>query len=240
MKVIVTGDFDNWSQSVEMTAVSGVFEADIREGIFKFVADGEWIVSHEYAVVTDEQGNQNNILREGIDLAPIEQSIETPEVAEMAAGEPKEELKQDMAAEVPKEESKQDMAAEEPKEESRQDMAAPKVLEKVDEAAIEGLKHDVIALVQIVETSEGSKVELMQDIVAPVEYAPIVLEAEKAVASVVGNVDSALQEAKSEVTVVPAKKKKSFFNMFKKEKKDKKVVLAKGDKGPIFRRVTID
>ncbi|KAJ3320337.1 hypothetical protein HDV06_005368 [Boothiomyces sp. JEL0866] len=168
-KVIVTGDFDNWSQSVELALVDGVFQAEIPPSVFKFVVDGEWKVSQEYEIVTDEQGNQNNILR--------------------------------------------------------------------PEQAVDLKVEDVIEKAAVVEPKSENVEKTL---------APIVQEAEKVIASVVGNVESAkkgatpaLTEAKSEVTVVGIKKKKSFFDMFKKEKKEKKVVLAKeGEKGPIFRRLT--
>ncbi|KAJ3255728.1 hypothetical protein HK103_006095 [Boothiomyces macroporosus] len=168
MKVIVTGDFDNWSQSVELVPVDGVFEAEIPAGVFKFVVDGEWKVSQDYEVVTDEQGNQNNILR-----------------------------------------------PEEPAD----------------------LKPDVIEKAPVVEEPKAAPAKEVLE--------PIAQEAEKVIASVVGSVESvkkeaipSLAEAKSEVTVDGNKKKKSFFDMFKKEKKEKKVVLEKGEKGPIFRRVS--
>jgi hypothetical protein len=70
-EVIVTGTFDNWSQSLPLVKTSkGDFEitlplkpenaADERV-VFKFVVDGEWKTSQEYEIA-NEDGNINNII----------------------------------------------------------------------------------------------------------------------------------------------------------------------------------
>ena len=63
--VIVTGDFDSWSQSVPMELQDKFWRAkvslDKMQGTqFKFLVDGEWRCSQDYPTVTDKLGNVNN------------------------------------------------------------------------------------------------------------------------------------------------------------------------------------
>lgn len=67
-KVCLTGSFDNWSQSILMTKdQSGVFRATVLLNphlawYFKFVVDGVWRCSLDFASETDAQGNVNNVI----------------------------------------------------------------------------------------------------------------------------------------------------------------------------------
>ncbi|KAI8923548.1 immunoglobulin E-set [Entophlyctis helioformis] len=66
-QVIVTGEFDDWKQSAAATkGDDGIFRVLIKppsglaELVFKFVVDGEWRTSPDFAVLTDALGNANN------------------------------------------------------------------------------------------------------------------------------------------------------------------------------------
>lgn len=68
-KVILTGAFDEWSQSILMARdhANGVFRSTIRldptkKWIFKFVVDGTWRCSDDFAIETDKFGNANNVI----------------------------------------------------------------------------------------------------------------------------------------------------------------------------------
>ncbi|KAJ3199608.1 hypothetical protein HK099_003083 [Clydaea vesicula] len=67
-KVVITGNFDNWSKSVEMEKKGNIFLKNITVEIgtklvFKFIINDEiWTTSDTYEVETDEFGNSNNIL----------------------------------------------------------------------------------------------------------------------------------------------------------------------------------
>ncbi|KAF9276421.1 hypothetical protein BGZ68_010026 [Mortierella alpina] len=66
--VIVTGTFDDWQQSIKLKRTFGDhFEAIVdldrsKKILFKFVVDGHWQCSDEFATESDHSGNQNNIL----------------------------------------------------------------------------------------------------------------------------------------------------------------------------------
>lgn len=68
-RVILTGSFDNWNQSVQMTrdqSDSRIFRATVildPEALwrFKFVVDGVWRCSLDFDTETDSAGNVNNI-----------------------------------------------------------------------------------------------------------------------------------------------------------------------------------
>ncbi|CCK70801.1 Mdg1p KNAG_0F01330 [Huiozyma naganishii CBS 8797] len=74
--VVITGDFDGWVGTTHMEFNEGhqkfeavlpvSFDSDGRF-VFKFVVDGEWAVSQDYKIETDEFGNQNNYI-EGHDM----------------------------------------------------------------------------------------------------------------------------------------------------------------------------
>ncbi|KAI8610408.1 hypothetical protein BC830DRAFT_1069866, partial [Chytriomyces sp. MP71] len=66
--VVVTGNFDGWTQSVRMEYCSErrVFAGMVEPGeseqlVFKFVVDGEWTTSAQYKVERDSSGNRNNV-----------------------------------------------------------------------------------------------------------------------------------------------------------------------------------
>ncbi|KAF9968647.1 hypothetical protein BGZ70_000964 [Mortierella alpina] len=66
--VVVTGTFDDWQQSIKLKRTRGEhFEATVdldrsKTILFKFVVDGQWHCSDEFATEADHSGNQNNIL----------------------------------------------------------------------------------------------------------------------------------------------------------------------------------
>ncbi|CAO3566493.1 unnamed protein product [Mortierella alpina] len=66
--VVVTGTFDDWQQSIKLKRTRGEhFEATVdldrsKTILFKFVVDGHWRCSDEFATEADHSGNQNNIL----------------------------------------------------------------------------------------------------------------------------------------------------------------------------------
>lgn len=68
-RVILTGSFDNWNQSIQMTrdqSDSRLFRATVfldPEALwrFKFVVDGVWRCSLDFETETDTAGNVNNI-----------------------------------------------------------------------------------------------------------------------------------------------------------------------------------
>lgn len=69
-EVILTGTFDNWSQSQPLVKQrDGSFKLDFpitadHSGklLFKFVVDGVWKVSSDVEIERDEHGNENNVL----------------------------------------------------------------------------------------------------------------------------------------------------------------------------------
>ncbi|KAI5962164.1 CRP1 [Candida pseudojiufengensis] len=75
--VIVTGTFDNWSQSLPLVKqVDGSFSIQVplppkKETIFyKYVVDGKWEVNPDEKITKDFEGNDNNIL-EAEDLVDL-------------------------------------------------------------------------------------------------------------------------------------------------------------------------
>lgn len=68
-RVILTGNFDDWSESVVMVKdhANGVFRANVtldptKTWYFKFVVDGVWRCSLDFCTETDASGNVNNVL----------------------------------------------------------------------------------------------------------------------------------------------------------------------------------
>ncbi|ODV87456.1 carbohydrate-binding module family 48 protein [[Candida] arabinofermentans NRRL YB-2248] len=67
--VVVTGTFDNWSQSFPLVKqTDGSFEltipfdSKIDKIYFKYVIDGEWQTTDKFKEESDESGNKNNVL----------------------------------------------------------------------------------------------------------------------------------------------------------------------------------
>ncbi|KGK38373.1 hypothetical protein JL09_g2419 [Pichia kudriavzevii] len=67
--VVVTGTFDNWSQSLPMIKRGKQWEIEVplspKDGKieFKFILNnGEWVISDEYWTVVDDSGNVNNYI----------------------------------------------------------------------------------------------------------------------------------------------------------------------------------
>ncbi|KAF8972882.1 hypothetical protein BGZ46_009980 [Entomortierella lignicola] len=68
--VMVTGTFDNWEKSIILSRSADNqdnFEVSINVPrsqivLFKFIVDGVWMCSDNYATEYDEQGNLNNVL----------------------------------------------------------------------------------------------------------------------------------------------------------------------------------
>lgn len=84
--IIVTGSFDNWTQSLTLSPSSAghshTVAIPVEKTLFKFVVDGEWKVDESFATETDEHGNINNVLSlemleqlEGDDIQEITQDI---------------------------------------------------------------------------------------------------------------------------------------------------------------------
>ncbi|KAG7825275.1 hypothetical protein KL909_001567 [Ogataea angusta] len=90
--VILTGSFDNWSQSLPLIkqrdgsfSLSFPFPNDTEKVAFKFVVDGKWITSEDYKVETDELGNKNNVLyAKDVVSAQGSNSTRIPEAGGMA------------------------------------------------------------------------------------------------------------------------------------------------------------
>ncbi|KAJ3776630.1 hypothetical protein FB446DRAFT_607252, partial [Lentinula raphanica] len=64
--VIVTGSFDEWSQSVRLQkredGFQGTAEITWNEKIaYKFVVDGQWVVNSQEPTEADNSGNVNNV-----------------------------------------------------------------------------------------------------------------------------------------------------------------------------------
>ena len=67
-KVILTGNFDDWSQSILMMRdhANGIFRATVdldskQTWIFKFVVDGVWRCSLDFCTI-EQDGNVNNVI----------------------------------------------------------------------------------------------------------------------------------------------------------------------------------
>ncbi|SPO06631.1 uncharacterized protein DNG_09323 [Cephalotrichum gorgonifer] len=67
-KVVVTGTFDNWSQSETLDKIGDGFEKTVKIQdpaktiYYKFVVDGVWTTDHTAPQERDSEGNQNNVL----------------------------------------------------------------------------------------------------------------------------------------------------------------------------------
>lgn len=67
-RVFVTGAFDSWKQSIEMSrADDGSFYKEFvldngQTYQFKFVVDGNWMATEDYPKSDDGQGNINNVI----------------------------------------------------------------------------------------------------------------------------------------------------------------------------------
>ncbi|EIM85562.1 uncharacterized protein STEHIDRAFT_140162 [Stereum hirsutum FP-91666 SS1] len=64
--VIVTGSFDQWSSSVNLTRTANGFEAPVRipwqdKITYKFIVDGHWVTSDREPTETDHGGFVNNV-----------------------------------------------------------------------------------------------------------------------------------------------------------------------------------
>ncbi|KAJ3892739.1 hypothetical protein GG344DRAFT_34106, partial [Lentinula edodes] len=64
--VIVTGSFDEWSQSKRLQkgedGFKGTAEINWNEKItYKFVVDGQWVVNNQEPTEADNSGNVNNV-----------------------------------------------------------------------------------------------------------------------------------------------------------------------------------
>jgi hypothetical protein len=96
-EVFVTGDFDDWKQTIKLEKEDGVFKKTVElptgKHQYKFVVDGTWLTndSHPKEEVQGK-GIYNNVLHPH-DLQPISQSSAAPEssTAALAGAVPKEE-----------------------------------------------------------------------------------------------------------------------------------------------------
>ena len=68
--VVITGSFDNWSQSIIMAkdSVNDMWRKTLllnpnEQHEFKFIVDGVWRCSLDWETHTDAQGNVNNLIR---------------------------------------------------------------------------------------------------------------------------------------------------------------------------------
>ncbi|ODQ65844.1 hypothetical protein NADFUDRAFT_82797 [Nadsonia fulvescens var. elongata DSM 6958] len=66
-EVFVTGSFDNWSKSAQLTKESGSWKAVVdlpadKKVLYKFVVDSEWKIDADAATESDETGNLNNLI----------------------------------------------------------------------------------------------------------------------------------------------------------------------------------
>ncbi|KAJ3100055.1 hypothetical protein HDU97_002539 [Phlyctochytrium planicorne] len=90
-KVVVTGGFDDWKQSVEMESVTdGIYGAKVdvnakpgEKVYFKFVVDGVWQIDSTQAFEKDEGGNENNVW-----IAPEEPVVVAAPIPAPAPTEP--------------------------------------------------------------------------------------------------------------------------------------------------------
>ncbi|EJD53638.1 hypothetical protein AURDEDRAFT_20347, partial [Auricularia subglabra TFB-10046 SS5] len=74
--VVVTGTFDNWSQSVPMTKTESGFEATVSvpwdtDVVYKFVVDGQWLIDHQQPQQYDGSGSVNNVTRTPVKPEPV-------------------------------------------------------------------------------------------------------------------------------------------------------------------------
>ncbi|KAF2020239.1 carbohydrate-binding module family 48 protein [Aaosphaeria arxii CBS 175.79] len=65
-EVYVTGDFDDWKQTVKLEKEDGVFQKTVElpkaKTAYKFVVDGQWVTNDSHPSEDDGKGNHNNVL----------------------------------------------------------------------------------------------------------------------------------------------------------------------------------
>ncbi|KAG2735143.1 hypothetical protein G9P44_001357 [Scheffersomyces stipitis] len=76
-EVILTGTFDDWSKSLYLVKqADGSFELTVplpktsEKLLYKYVVDGDWVVSKTQKISKDDSGNENNVL-EAADLVAV-------------------------------------------------------------------------------------------------------------------------------------------------------------------------
>ncbi|KAI8914563.1 hypothetical protein EDD86DRAFT_216724 [Gorgonomyces haynaldii] len=77
-KVILTGSFDNWSQSIELKKTENGFVGEItldhsEQILFKFIVDGQWVTSPFYPTQKDDNGNVNNYINYEVEPKPVQE-----------------------------------------------------------------------------------------------------------------------------------------------------------------------
>jgi hypothetical protein len=89
--VIVTGEFDNWKQTLPLVKqADGSFELSVpftltqEKLLYKYVVDGEWLVSKTHNITNDEAGNENNYISKN-ELVASSTSAKIPEAGGLAA-----------------------------------------------------------------------------------------------------------------------------------------------------------
>ncbi|KAI9339936.1 hypothetical protein BDR26DRAFT_861850 [Obelidium mucronatum] len=99
-QVVVTGEFDNWSQSIEMkkeedgsTFTARVpLAASVQPGdkiMFKFVVDGVWKTSPSNPIQDDGNGNENNVfIFPHLATEPVAIATTTPSAAPVVVSSP--------------------------------------------------------------------------------------------------------------------------------------------------------
>jgi Glycogen recognition site of AMP-activated protein kinase len=90
---VVTGSFDCWASSVVLNAENN-FQYNLvlpssQKVVFKFVVDGNWVVSDKYATECDAAGNYNNIANYEAKDQADQVVIDAPVAAEPQAVAPK-------------------------------------------------------------------------------------------------------------------------------------------------------
>ncbi|KAJ3014082.1 UNVERIFIED_CONTAM: hypothetical protein HDU68_000444 [Siphonaria sp. JEL0065] len=163
-KVFVTGEFDNWSQSIQLTksedgsafTASVTLAATVQPGDkiqFKFVVDGEWKTSSAFPIQNDGNGNDNNVFT-------VPEPIIVSEIAVVAAEAPV------VVAPIV-----QKLEAKEEKVQAKKDVNAEK------KPVVETAPVVVAPIVQKLEKKE-EKVQAKKDVVTEkkpaVETAPVV------------------------------------------------------------------
>ncbi|KAH7130357.1 hypothetical protein B0J11DRAFT_250590 [Dendryphion nanum] len=100
-EVFVTGDFDNWQKTIQLSkSDDGVFKKTVElpkgKHAYKFVVDGTWLTNDSHPGENDASGNYNNVLNAD--------EIEEP-VSTLSSAAP-ESTTAALAGQVPKEKSK--------------------------------------------------------------------------------------------------------------------------------------
>ncbi|ORX48524.1 hypothetical protein DM01DRAFT_1116726 [Hesseltinella vesiculosa] len=70
-KVYLTGTFDNWQRTIEMTKLeNGTFFHELSSVVlpveYKFVVDGNWQYDVNQPIKSDNEGNVNNWVHAGL------------------------------------------------------------------------------------------------------------------------------------------------------------------------------